>query len=156
MKYKTCLFVTAFLAAAGTAQAQNILKITQVGESPTPVVTYNGSPVTLNPVSTLFKDNWTLVLPDTFALASQGQVLVGEPEDATRANILLVGTQPTTIVWSSDQPIPPGSPTPLDNPLTIVNAGTFSTPSGGQKPFNFVVAENVSEGFRHVKAVSIG
>jgi hypothetical protein len=129
------------LLAMNTAQAQvNVLSITEVGESPTPVVTFNGDPVTLDAASTLFKDNWTIVLPASFALSQGGNVFVGEPENATQVNSILVGTQPTTLTWESDVATPAGV-SGLQNPLTLHSAGTFTTASGLKESFDLVLAD---------------
>ena len=126
----------------GVAQAQtdNTLAISEVGESATPVVTYNGTTVPLSPSSTLFKDNWTIVLPSTFALNSGGEVLLGEPENANQINDILVGTQPTTLTWLSDTAKPAGVGA-LSSSITIPGAGIFTLASGGTETFNLVLTD---------------
>ncbi|HXP62440.1 MAG TPA: hypothetical protein VN829_18220, partial [Dongiaceae bacterium] len=70
MKYKNvCLLIAALSMSGGAARAQDhILAISEVGESPTPVITYDEIPVTPDPSSVLAKDRWLLVLPAGFAL----------------------------------------------------------------------------------------
>jgi hypothetical protein len=142
MKYKSYLFAAALSMAGGIAQGQNNhLVITENGESPTPVVTYNGSAVTLDPASTLFLDNWTIVLPGTFALNNLGQFLLGEPENAALVNDILVGTQPTTLTWLSDTAAPGGVAGPFLDPIVIPNGGTFTTASGAQETFDLTLID---------------
>ncbi len=144
MKNKCFLFGACFLLAVGAAQAQtqnHTLAITEVGESPLPVVTYDGSPITLDPSSTLLKDNWTVVLPTGFFLL-QGlpQVPVGEPENPAQVNIITIGTQPNTLLWESDVQLPAGAGG-FQNPVTVPNAGVFVGANGGQEVFNLVLAD---------------
>jgi len=147
MKYKSYLFAAALSLAGGIAQGQttNLLVITESGVSPTIGVTYNGSPVTLDPASFLSPDNWTIVLPKTFALKSLGEFFLGEPEDAAEVNDILVGTQPTTLTWLSDVPAPAGVAGPFLDPIFISDAGTFITAAGGTEGFNLVLVDQAQE-----------
>jgi hypothetical protein len=137
------LAATGPFVATSLAQTQNVLEIDEVGESATPVVTYNGSTVTLDPASTLFKDNWTIELPSTFSLNQvTAPELLGEPENATQINQISVGTSPRFIVWASDQNAPAGTAGPFQNPITILNAGTFTpTPGGPSQTFELVLKD---------------
>ena len=103
------------------------LTITEQNETLT--ADYNGTPITLalgGPV-----DGWTADLPSQFALFPNiGLVLLGEPEDADRGNEIIVGSQPTTILWTSDLlRIGAGEPTIKNiGPAGIFTAGPGIAP----------------------------
>ena len=133
------------LAATGPFVATglaHVLEIDEVGEAVNPVVTYDGNPVTLDPSSTLFKDNWTIVLPTSFALNHPAvDLLLGEPENPAQINEILVGTQPTTLTWASDRPKPAGLPV-IPNTITLSTDGTFTpTPGGPSQTFDVVLKD---------------
>ena len=143
MNRNSCLFTAAicFAVAASQAQTVNTLKISEVAESATPVVTYNGVAVTLDPGSTLLKDNWTVELPSTFFLNSEGEKFVGEPENSQLVNDILVGTQPRFLTWRSDTSIPGGVSGPFPTTLTITGAGTFTGGATGGETFDLVLED---------------
>jgi hypothetical protein len=147
MKLNTSTTLAASLLAAvllmkmGIAQAQttHTLSISEVGESATPVITFDGNPVTPDASSTLFKDNWTIELPANFVLLSSGEVFLGEPENAAQINDILVGTQPRFLTWQSDI-VKPAGVASFGDPFTIPNAGFIITPAGTE-PFNLILAD---------------
>jgi hypothetical protein len=109
----------AVFAAQANAQANDVLQISEVGENFNDIVaTFNGAPLSVT--LTGAADGWTIELPAGFALNVGGPFLVGEPEDPSLFNQILI-SQPTFILWDSDLS---GATSALPNPLTILNAGT--------------------------------
>jgi hypothetical protein len=137
-------FTALFIVAATTqAQVPNTLTITEAGETFTSITAdYDGSPVAPL-LLTGAADNWTIQLPDTFALSPSAQsILLGEPESSTKVNEIDI-TQPTFLTWQSDINIAGVAGGAFATSITIPNAGLFTTPLGGVELFNLVLVDKL-------------
>jgi hypothetical protein len=133
-RFSYLLTIGTILVARTMAAHPNVLAISEFEDEPTPIVTYNGAPLALDPSSILLQDNWTIVLPPQFTIDSLGLVFMGEPADPTEVNVINLLLGPHELTWVSDVPAPPGAG-PFPNPLVIRNFGMFDPGGGARREF---------------------
>jgi hypothetical protein len=100
------------------AQANELLEIDEVNG--TLVGTLDGNPITLTLTGP--QNGWTISLPLGLIFNGLQTVELGEPENSSQKNEVLVGTSPGFLTWTSDIPNNTGNSS-LPASVTITLAG---------------------------------
>jgi hypothetical protein len=135
---KTLPITLLLLPLAFGASAQPIPTLTITEQNETLTADYNGTaiPLTLGGLV----DAWSVDLPPEFNLFDLGIKLLGEPEDPTLGNQILVGPG-TDLTWLSDLAGPGAGEL---NSKNVGPAGVY-TPAGGQPETFQLILQDLPE-----------